>query len=189
VIDTGSTFCYFSAVNDWIINVFFLLLRKHVVWSVWNRFCRRRQEVSLKHRYLSIILQGRLQVKCDGTRWRMGGEVKGKLTNGVGSQYSYTTSEHGVSSITTADAHTSSASSRLNWRPRRFKWTRPFRRKKKSGFCACAITFQLASTTPTSTWLLPRIAQVLSSKPHNTLLWWVMDDWLYKEINFLFPVI
>jgi hypothetical protein len=60
----------------------------------------------------------------------------------------HTTSEHDVSSITTADAHTSAASSRLNWRPRRFKWTRPFRRKTKSGFCACAITFQLASTLP-----------------------------------------
>jgi len=30
----------------------------------------------------------RLQLKCDGTRWRTGGEVKGKLANGVGSQYS-----------------------------------------------------------------------------------------------------
>ena len=29
----------------------------------------------------------------------------------------HTTSEHGVSSITTADAHTSAASSRLKWRP------------------------------------------------------------------------
>jgi hypothetical protein len=58
----------------------------------------------------------------------------------------HTTSEHGVSSITTADATTSAASSRLNWRPRRFKWTRPFRRKTKSGFCACAITFQAQST-------------------------------------------
>jgi hypothetical protein len=29
----------------------------------------------------------------------------------------YTTSEHGVSSISTADAHTSDASSRRNWRP------------------------------------------------------------------------
>ena len=29
----------------------------------------------------------------------------------------HTTSEHAVSSITTADAHTSAASSRLNWRP------------------------------------------------------------------------
>jgi len=57
----------------------------------------------------------------------------------------HTTSEHGVSSITTADAHTSAVSSRLNWRPSRFKWTRPFRRKTKSGFCACAITFQTQS--------------------------------------------
>ena len=52
--------------------------------------------------------------------------------------------EHGVSSITTADAHTSAAS-KLNWRPRLFKWTRLFRRKTKSGFCACAITFQTQS--------------------------------------------
>jgi hypothetical protein len=58
----------------------------------------------------------------------------------------HTTSEHGVSSITTADAHTSAANSRLNWRPRRFKWTRPFCRKTKSGFCACAITFKTQST-------------------------------------------
>jgi len=58
----------------------------------------------------------------------------------------HTTSEYGVSSITTADAHTLAVSSRLNWRPCRFKWTRPFRRKTKSGFCACAITFQKKST-------------------------------------------
>jgi len=29
----------------------------------------------------------RVQLKCDGTRWRTGGEVKGKMANGVGSQY------------------------------------------------------------------------------------------------------
>ena len=51
----------------------------------------------------------------------------------------HNTSEHGLSSITTADAHTSAASSRLNWRPRQYKWTRPVRRKTKCGFCACAI--------------------------------------------------
>jgi len=51
-----------------------------------------------------------------------------------------------------AAAHTSAASSRLNWRPRRFKWTRPFRRKTKSGFYACAITFKLASTIPPVAW-------------------------------------
>jgi len=59
----------------------------------------------------------------------------------------HTTSEHGLSSITTADVHNSAASSRLNRRPRRFKWTRPFRKKTKSGFCACAVTFQTRSTT------------------------------------------
>ena len=58
----------------------------------------------------------------------------------------HTTLEHGVSNITTADAHTSAASRRLNWRPCRFQWTRPFRRKTKSVFCACAITFQTHST-------------------------------------------
>jgi hypothetical protein len=41
----------------------------------------------------------------------------------------HTTSEHGVSSITTTDAHTSAVSNRLNWRPSRFKWTRPFLQK------------------------------------------------------------
>jgi hypothetical protein len=60
---------------------------------------------------------GRVRLKPDGTRWRMGGEVKEKLTNGVGSQYSHTTSERCVSSITTANAHTSAASSRMNWLP------------------------------------------------------------------------
>jgi hypothetical protein len=57
----------------------------------------------------------------------------------------HTTSELGVSSIITVYMHTSAASSRLNWRPCPFKWTRPFRRKTKSGFCACAITFQKQS--------------------------------------------
>ena len=63
----------------------------------------------------------------------------------------YTNSEHDVSSITTADAHTSVASSPLNWRVHRFKWTRTFRRKTKSGFCACAFTFQTQSTIPWAT--------------------------------------
>jgi len=61
----------------------------------------------------------------------------------------HTTSENGSSSITNSDAHTSAASSRLNWRPCRFKCTRPFRRKTKSGFWACAITFQTQSTMHT----------------------------------------
>ena len=56
----------------------------------------------------------------------------------------HTTSEHGVSSITTADAHTSAASSRLNLRPPAdLNGLVRFARKTKSGFCASAITFQL----------------------------------------------
>ena len=59
----------------------------------------------------------------------------------------HTTSEHGVSSITTADAHTSAVSSRLNWRPPPdLNGLVRLRRKTKSGFCACAITFQTQST-------------------------------------------
>jgi len=60
----------------------------------------------------------------------------------------HTTSEHVVSSIIKADAHTSAGGSQLNWRPRRFKWTHPLCRKTKSGFRGCAITFQLASNIP-----------------------------------------
>jgi len=60
----------------------------------------------------------------------------------------HNTSEHAVSSITTittADAHTTAESSRMNWHPCRFIWIRPFRRKTKSGFCACVITFHTQS--------------------------------------------
>jgi hypothetical protein len=65
----------------------------------------------------------------------------------------HSTLEHGVSSITTTDAHTSAARSRLNWCPCRFKWTCPLHRKTKSGFCTCAITFQTQSNKkPVPCW-------------------------------------
>ena len=101
----------------------------------------------MKHILLfCIVWCTTVHLKPDGTQWRMGEEVKGKLANGVGNQYSHTTLEHGVSSITTTDAHTSAASSRKNWYPCQFKWTHPFQQKTKSGFCACAITFQMHYT-------------------------------------------
>jgi hypothetical protein len=37
---------------------------------------------------ISNAAVGRVQLKCDGTRWCRGGEVKEKLANVVGSQYS-----------------------------------------------------------------------------------------------------
>ena len=87
-----------------------------------------------------IELYSRVQLKRDDTQWRTGGEVRGKLAKGVGSpshclrtwciQHYYRWCVH-------LDCQEST-----EWTPRRFKWTRPFRRKTKAGFCACAITFQ-----------------------------------------------
>ena len=124
----------------------------------------------------------RARAEPDGTLWRTGREVKGKLANGVGSQYSNPTSERGLSSITQADAHTSAASSRLNWRLHRFKWTRPFRGETKSGFCACAITFR---TSYTSNLSVPHTERYkpLAARP---LLWYNNKRrWIttYKEIH------
>ena len=77
----------------------------------WNRLLRPNLT---KISVLCYVSPCRARSEPGGTRWRRGGEVKGKLANGVGSQYSHATSEHGLSSITQADAHTSVASSRLN---------------------------------------------------------------------------
>jgi len=62
-----------------------------------------------------------------------------------------------------ADPHSSTVSSRLNWHSRRFQWTRPFRWKTKSGFCACAITFR---TCYTRTVLLATL-EVYSYSSHS----------------------
>ena len=84
----------------------------------------------------------------------------------------HTASEHAVSSIATTDPHTSAAGSRLNWRPRRFKWTRPFHRKTKSGFCACAITFQLVSTITGFAHGKRKPLKLLDSRfPHASQKW------------------
>ena len=130
--------------------------------------------------FSSMTLCNIQRSECGGTWWRTGGEVKGKLANGVGSQYSYTASGHSVSSITTADAHTSAASSRLNWLLRRFKWTRPFRRKKKSGFCACAIRFRTSSTYSLNTRSVQLIFSILfhpSPAPHFRVILIYLIKW------------
>jgi len=89
----------------------------------------------------------RVQLKYDGTRWHRERKWRRNWQMEWVASNLHATSEHGVSSITTVDAHTSAARSRMNWRPRRFIWTRPFRRKKKSVFCLCTITFQTQSTS------------------------------------------
>jgi hypothetical protein len=92
----------------------------------------------------AVVMVVMQDAPCSDVKWR------GKWRMEWVASTRYTTSEHGVSritTITTANAHASAASSRLNWHPRRFKCTGPFRRKTKSGFCESAITFQTQSTT------------------------------------------
>jgi len=87
------------------------------------------------------------QLKCDDTRWRTGGEVKGKLANAERSQYP----SHYLGTLCIQHYYRWWRTPRLpavDWTDAptgRFKRTLPFRRKTKSGFCACAITFQLAT--------------------------------------------
>jgi len=84
--------------------------------------------------------------KPDGTRWRREGKWRGKMRmEWVASSLALYVGTRSIQSLS-ADPHSSTASSRLNWHPRRFKWTRPFRSKTKSGFCACAITFRTCYT-------------------------------------------
>ena len=79
--------------------------------------------------------------KITPTRWRTGGEVKGKLANGVGSQYS----SHYLGTWCNQHydrwcAHLCcQQSTELTPPPGRFKWTRLFCRKTKSCLCRCAI--------------------------------------------------
>jgi hypothetical protein len=87
-----------------------------------------------------------LRSECGGTRWRTGGKWRGNWRMEWVASTLHTTSERGVSSITNADAHNSAASSRLNWRPRWFKWARPCRRRTKCGFCALVIRWRPSST-------------------------------------------
>ena len=127
---------------------------------------------------------GILRSECGGTRWRTGGEVKRKLVNGVGSQYSHTASECGVSSITNTDAHTLAASSRLNWLPCRFKWTCPFRRKTKSGFCVCAIRFRTSSKLQDYVVLVANYRTVWCYATHDSLIINYMLIWTNACVPF-----
>ena len=92
----------------------------------------------------STCYLGRLQLKCDGTRWRKRGEVKGKLANAVGSQYP----SHYLGTWFIQHYYRWRRTPRLPV----VDWTDPltradlnglvrFARKTKSGFCACDVTF------------------------------------------------
>jgi hypothetical protein len=102
----------------------------------------------MPHTYCVVESSWNVMAHCDARegKWRGNWRV-----DWVASTL-HTTSDHGVSSITTTGAHTSAATSRPNLRPRQFKRTCPFRRKTKSGFCVCATTFQMQSNVYALTW-------------------------------------
>ena len=79
--------------------------------------CKRKVQDTARgdtHSKGRSVARVRVQLKCVGTRLRREGKWRGNWRMEWVASTLHTTSEHGVSSITTADAHTSAASSRLN---------------------------------------------------------------------------
>jgi len=79
--------------------------------------------------------RSRVQLKHDGTRWHTGEEVKGKLANGVGSQYpSHYLETWCIQHYYRWCAHIGCQQSTELTPSGRFKWTRPFRTKDEIWF-------------------------------------------------------
>ena len=97
---------------------------------------------------LMFLSLSRLQLKSDATRWRTGEEVKGKVANEVGSQYSsHYLGTRCIQHYYRWCAHLGcQQSTELTLLPADLNGLVRFARKTKSGFCACAITFQTQST-------------------------------------------
>jgi hypothetical protein len=102
-----------------------------------------------------VLAEEVVQLKCDGTQWRTGGEVKGKLTNGVGSQYpSHYLGTWCIQHYYRWCAHLGcQQSTELTLLRPDLNGLVRFAERRKSDFCACAITFQTQSTFLTT--LLP----------------------------------
>ena len=73
---TQYAFLFFPVRATCLAHVFLLNLMTPIIIGEEYRSWSRSLQASV-----------RPQLKCDGTRWRTRGEVKGKLANGVGSQY------------------------------------------------------------------------------------------------------
>jgi hypothetical protein len=136
ILETGQIFVTCSGFEPWVSQPVAPLLHQLpcFIIAVYTR-ARSAPRIAAS----SSDAWCRVQLKCDGTRWRTGGEVKGKLANGVGSQYPL----HHLGTWCTQHYYRWCA----HLGPRRFKWSRPILRKTKFSFCACATTFQ---TQPTS---------------------------------------
>ena len=142
---TSSLVFTFTVLNillscNWVNLVFSVLFRTMEVGDLPDTFA---YHAGMLH--IVIMVDSSWNVMAHGDAWE--GKWRGNWPMEWVASTFHTTLEHGVSSITTTNAHNSAASSWLNWCLRWFKWTRLFQWETKSGFCACAITFQLASET------------------------------------------
>ena len=61
--------------------------------SSYNVIVPKPEDYCLRHTHHGSMKVGRAETECDGTRKRVGGEVKGKKANGGGSQQSCTVSD------------------------------------------------------------------------------------------------
>jgi len=97
---------------------------------------------------------GEVQLKCDGTQWHTGGEVKGKLANAVGSQYpSHYLGTWCIQHYYRRRAHLGCQLSTELTPPGRFKWTRPFHAKDKVWFLrVCHYISDAVYNMPNTLW-------------------------------------
>ena len=182
--------------RPWLQNPLSFRANNHVTESVtsvdagWKTELWQREKFYINKAKCAVESSWNVMAHGDAREWKWRGNWRMEWVAST----LLTTSEHGVSSITTADAHTSAASSLLNWPPRRFKWTRPFRRKTKSGFCACAITFQTQSTKWTVNELKVTRKFIVIHIPCNRVnMWYLMKQIVRSVINnrliFLTPLL
>ena len=78
-------------------------------------YCSHQQAgwVASKEKHWGVVSSWNVMAHGDALEGKWGGNCRMEWVAST----LHTTSEHGVSSITTADAHNSAANSRLNWRP------------------------------------------------------------------------
>ena len=91
--------------------------------------------------------------------------MKGKLANGVGSQYSHATSERGLSSIMQADAHTSAVSSRTD-APTDLNGLVRFGERRN--LVSARVPSRSARAITTLVWLLCRVMTLLQLEIERT---------------------
>jgi len=122
-------FCKWNQLGSWLILAVFrqFYLKPLHVSDISRSTIRRNNCI-----YATF---GRLQLKCDGTQWHTGGEVKGKLANRVGSQYYlHYLGTQCIQPYYRWYAHLGCQYSAELTPYGRFKWTRPFSTKEKIWF-------------------------------------------------------